>query len=62
MGRGMVEIFREIPDPRVGNAKKYKLEEILTIAVLAVLCDYTKFTEMEMFGEEQESWLILILN
>lgn len=57
MGKGIVEIFKGMPDPRVGNAKKHKLEEILTIAILAVLCDYTQFTEMEMFGEEQEEWL-----
>lgn len=62
MSKGIVEIFKEIPDYRVGNAKKHKLEEILTIAVLAVLCDYTQFTEMELFGEEQEEWLKTFLS
>lgn len=57
MNRGIIEIFKEIPDPRTGNAKKYKLEEILTIAVLAVLCDCSQFTEMELFGREKEDWL-----
>lgn len=57
MDRGIIEIFKDIPDPRVGNAKKYKLEEILTIAVLAVLCDCSQFTEMELFGREKEKWL-----
>lgn len=49
MSKGIVEIFREIPDPRVENAKKHKLEEILTIAVLAMLFDCSKFTEMVFF-------------
>lgn len=54
MKKGIIEIFKEIPDPRVGNAKKYKLEEILVITILAIICDYSQFTEMELFGKEQE--------
>ena len=57
MNRDLISILRDIPDPRIGNAKKYKLEEILTIAILAVLCDCTQFTEMELFGLERENWL-----
>lgn len=53
----MIEILREVPDPRNGNAKRHKLEDILTIAILAVLCDCTQFTEMQLFGEEREEWL-----
>lgn len=36
MSKGIAEILREVPDPRTGNAIKYKLEEILTIAVLSI--------------------------
>lgn len=57
MGRGMVEIFQGISDPRTGNAKKHRLEEILTIAILAMLSECTQFTEMELFGKEREGWL-----
>lgn len=57
MGRGLIEIMQEVPDPRSGNAKRYKLEEILAIAILAVLCDCTRYTEMQLFGEEREEWL-----
>lgn len=57
MNGSLVEIFRDIPDPRSGNAIRHRLDEILTIAILAVLCDCTKFTEMEMFGQEREEWL-----
>lgn len=57
MGSGIIEIFKEIPEPRKGNALKYKLDEILTIAVLAVLCNCSQFTEMELFGIENEEWL-----
>jgi len=53
----LVDIFRDIPDPRSGNAIKHMLDEILAIAILAILCDCTKFTEMELFGQEREEWL-----
>ena len=57
MSKGIIEIMRQIPDPRMGNAIRHKLEEILTIAILAIICDYSQFTEMELFGIEQEEWL-----
>jgi len=57
MNEGIVEIFREIPDPRKGNGIRHELEEILTIAILAILCECTQFTEMELFGIEREEWL-----
>ena len=57
MNKGIIEIFRNVPDPRIGNAIRHKLEEILTIAILAILCECTQFTEMELFGKEREEWL-----
>jgi hypothetical protein len=57
MHGSLIGIFRDLPDPRSGNAKKHRLDEILTIAILAILCDCAKFTEMELFGEEREEWL-----
>jgi predicted transposase YbfD/YdcC len=57
MGSALIEIFRDIPDPRRGNAIRHRLDEILIIAILAVLCDCVKFTEMELFGQEREEWL-----
>jgi predicted transposase YbfD/YdcC len=57
MSGTLIEIFRGIPDPRKGNGIRHRLDEILTIAILAVLCDCVKFTEMELFGQEREEWL-----
>lgn len=57
MSGSLIEIFRGIPDPRTGNAIRHKLDEILSIAILAVLCECSKFTEMELFGKEREEWL-----
>lgn len=57
MKRTMIDIFRDIPDPRRGNGIRHKLEEILLIAVLAILCDCRTYAEMEVFGECREEWL-----
>ena len=46
MSKGIVEIMRQIPDPRTGNAIRHKLEEILTIAILAIICDYSQFPQL----------------
>jgi predicted transposase YbfD/YdcC len=56
MSGNLIEIFRDIPDPRTGNGIRHRLDEILSIAILAILCDCTKFTEMELFGQEREEW------
>lgn len=57
MNRGLVNILRDIPDPRSGNAIRHSLSEVLAIAILAVLCDCSQFTEIELFGKEREEWL-----
>lgn len=57
MKRTMIDIFRDIPDPRKGNGIRHKLEEILLIAVLAILSDCKTYAEMEVFGECREEWL-----
>ena len=57
MSRSLTEIVGDIEDPRKGNAIRHNLVEVLTIALLAALCDCTRFTEMELFGLEREEWL-----
>ncbi|MBC7132152.1 MAG: transposase family protein, partial [Roseovarius sp.] len=34
----LITIFREIPDPRCGNAQRHDLLDILTIALVASVC------------------------
>lgn len=57
MYEGIISIFREIPDPRKGNAIVYDLVEVLVISILAILCGAEYFTEMELFGIERKEWL-----
>jgi len=62
MSGSLIEIFRDIPDPRRGNGIRHSLDEVLTIAILAILCDCLRFTEMELFGHEREAWLRTFLS
>jgi hypothetical protein len=57
MYEGIVSIFREIEDPRRGNAIVYDLVEVLVISILAILCGVEYFTKMELLGREREMWL-----
>jgi predicted transposase YbfD/YdcC len=57
MNKGIIDIYKQIPDPRTGYGIKHNLWEVLTIATLAILCGMDHFTDMEMFGKEQEGWL-----
>ncbi|MCL2866776.1 MAG: ISAs1 family transposase [Clostridia bacterium] len=62
MNGTLMEIFRDIPDPRSGNGIRHRLDEVLVIAILAIICDFSKFTEMELFGQEHEEWLRTFLS
>lgn len=46
-----------LPVSKGRQCKEIKLEEILVIAILAIICCYAQFTEMELFGHEQKEWL-----
>lgn len=49
--------FGKIRDPRVGNAKRHKLIDILVIAICAVICGADGWSDMELFGKTKQAWL-----
>lgn len=49
--------FAEVPDPRRSQGRRHKLQDILAIALCAVLCGADDFIEVEEFGETREGWL-----
>ena len=57
MYNGIVSIFRELNDPRKGNAIIFDLAKTLVIAVLTILCGMENFVKMQMLGRERENWL-----
>jgi predicted transposase YbfD/YdcC len=57
----LVEHFAEIDDPRIERTKRHKLIDILTIAILAVICGAEGWTDIESFGKAKQKWLSSIL-
>lgn len=47
----LLELLAEIPDHRKGNAIKHSLTDVLTIGILAILCNADTFVGMQLFGE-----------
>jgi len=51
------DYFADLPDPRVDRTKKHRLDDILVIALCAVVCGADGFEEIERFGRAREGWL-----
>ena len=54
--------FAVVPDPRVERTKKHKLQDILVIAVCAVICGAEHWTHIEAFGKIHEAWFRTFLD
>ena len=55
--RSLIEHFAELPDPRIDRTKKHRLDDILVIALCAILCGAETFEEIEVFAECRQDWL-----
>ena len=53
----LISILRELPDPRVARTRLHKFEDLLLIAICALLCGAESFEDMELFGDTKEPWL-----
>ena len=51
------QYFRELPDPRTGNALLHPLLEVIVIALCAVICGANEWTDVEEFGITHKAWL-----
>jgi predicted transposase YbfD/YdcC len=49
--------FRELKDPRTGNAKRHIFIEILIIAICAVICGADGWNDVELYGTNKKDWL-----
>lgn len=58
----VVEYLAEVPDPRIDRTRAHPLENILVIALLAVLCGADSFTSMEDFGHSKKEFLATFLD
>jgi predicted transposase YbfD/YdcC len=50
----LITIFRDVPDPRTGNARRHDLLDVLTIALTASICGCESCVEFADFGEDRE--------
>ena len=53
--------FSCVQDPRVDRTKLHKLQDIIVIAICAVICGAETWEEIEQFGKEKREWLESIL-
>ena len=49
--------FDQLRKPRIGNAKRHKLLDILVIAICAVICGADSWSDVELFGKNKQAWL-----
>ena len=57
MNQTFLELLAEIEDFRKGNAIHYRLQDILLVSALAVICNMDTYTEMAMFADHQRKYL-----
>jgi len=57
----VLRVFDNLPDPRGDNAR-HKLLDILTVALLAVICGANGWTEVEEYGKAKLAWLKTFLD
>ena len=58
----LVQLFRDIPDPRMVGKISHKLHDILVITVCAVLCGLEHWTQIADYGKAHEAWFRTFLD
>lgn len=56
MAPSIMDHFSNIADPREASGRRHKLDEILTIAICAVVCGADDWTDIALFGESKYKW------
>jgi len=52
----ITEHFGKVSDPRIGNATRHKLMDILVIAICAVICGADGWSDVALFGRSKIKW------
>jgi predicted transposase YbfD/YdcC len=55
--KSLQRVFAGIEDPRMDRTKRHQLEDIILIAILAVICGAEGWVDIEAFGKAKEEWL-----
>jgi len=54
--RGVTRFFDDVEDPRIHRTRQHNLEDILMIALVAILGGAEAWTQVEMFGRAKQDW------
>lgn len=57
MASRIIEAFQDLEDPRKSNAIKHDFAEMLTLAVIAVICGHETCVDMENFSRAHRDFL-----
>lgn len=57
LSESFIDIFADLPDPRLDRKKEHKLIDILVVTLCAVLTGAEGWTEIEQFGKVKLDWL-----
>src|SRR5699024_1443317 len=56
------DIFSQVYDPRRDLTKLHKLEDILLIGIISVICGAETWNDVETYAHEKEDFLLSFLN
>jgi predicted transposase YbfD/YdcC len=51
------QYFRRLPDPRSVHGRRHRLDEMVIVAILAVICSADSWAEVAAFGRAKLKWL-----
>lgn len=57
VGASLAEHFAGLEDPRAEHLIDHKLVDIIIMAICGVICGAETWTDIELFGQERQSWL-----
>jgi predicted transposase YbfD/YdcC len=52
----IAEHFGKVRDPRIGNATRHKLLDMIVIAICAVICGADGWSDVALFGKSKKDW------
>ena len=52
----LIDVFADLPDPRLDRQKRHKLLDIVIISICAVLSGIDNFVDMELYARCKESF------
>lgn len=50
---GIIDLCKQIEDPRMNRKKVHKMETIIYISIAAVICEVQSWNEIEEFGNSK---------